>query len=77
MTELETHLLNALKLLGQQFNEQHQASELAQKSLQTMFERTSQENQRLHHQVSDLSKQVAILGNQLQEFSRLYSMNKR
>jgi len=77
MTELETHLLNALKRLEQQFNEQQKASEQAQSALQTMFEHTSQENKNLRQQVSNLSSQVASLSDQLQQFGRLYSTNRR
>ncbi|WP_419836529.1 MbeD/MobD family mobilization/exclusion protein, partial [Xenorhabdus bovienii] len=43
MTELETHLLNALKRMEQQFSEQHKASEQAQVALWNMFERTSED----------------------------------
>ena len=44
MTELETHLLNALKRMEQQFSEQLKASEKAQAALQSMFERTAEDN---------------------------------
>lgn len=67
MTELETHLLNALKRLERQFNEQYQASERAQKALQIMFETTSTENDKLRRQVSSLSKQLDELSAQLRQ----------
>ena len=61
MTELETHLLNALKRLEQQFNAQQKASEQAQSALRAMFEHTSQENENLRQHISNLSRQVENL----------------
>jgi predicted RNase H-like nuclease (RuvC/YqgF family) len=77
MTELENHLLNALKRLEKQFNEQHKASEDTQFALRMMFEHTSEENKNLRHQVNNLSKQVMSLSEQLQQFAKLYNINKR
>ncbi|WP_033568006.1 MbeD family mobilization/exclusion protein [Dickeya undicola] len=76
MTELETHLLNALKRLEQQFNAQQHACESAQNALQDMFERTLQDNVTLHRQVSSLSSQVSELTQQLGQFRSLYRQNR-
>jgi predicted RNase H-like nuclease (RuvC/YqgF family) len=77
MTELETHLLNALKSLEQEFKKQQQTSEQAQSALRMMFEHTSQENENLRLQVNNLSGQVTNLSEQLQQFGSLYSKNRR
>lgn len=76
MTELETHLLNALKRLEQQFNAQQHACETTQNALQDMFERTLQDNVTLHRQVSSLSSQVSELTQQLGQFRSLYRQNR-
>ena len=76
MTELETHLLRALKNLEKQFNEQQKNLEQAQSALKTMFEHTSQENKSLRKNVNDLIAQVVSLNDQLQQFGRLYSKNR-
>lgn len=68
MTELETHLLTALKNLGQQFNEQQRISEQGQNALSKMFERISQENK-------VLQKQVNVLSEQVEKLAKLYSKN--
>jgi archaellum component FlaC len=68
MTELETHLLNALRKLQSEFAEQHRESQNALEALRSMFETTSSqnrtllgENQRLATQVTDLSRQLSNL----------------
>lgn len=77
MTELETHLLNALKRLEQQFNEQFTASQKMQSALHTMFEITSRENAALRQQVQALSKQVESLSGALQNLTARYSTKGR
>lgn len=76
MTELETHLLSALKTLEQQFNEQYQISKQGQEALLKMFNRTLQENTHLQQQVQNLSEQVTSLNDQLQQFNKLYNENR-
>jgi len=76
MTELENHLLSALKRLSSQFKEQHRASKTAQAALQGMFERTSQDNATLLKQVGSLSGQVETLAKDLQRFESLYEKNR-
>ncbi|OFI23932.1 hypothetical protein BEE61_28775, partial [Klebsiella pneumoniae] len=61
MTELETHLLNALKRMEQQFSEQLKASEKAQAALQSMFERTAEDNATLLKQVNSQKATLATL----------------
>ncbi len=68
MTELENHLLNALKRWETQFSEQYKASEQAQKTLQAMFDHTSTENAILNRQVKSLKSQVENLSKQLEQF---------
>lgn len=58
MTELETQLLAALERSRQQFKSE-------QAALRTMFERTLKENGVLQGQVSNLSKQVTSLAEQV------------
>ncbi|BEC82396.1 mobilization protein [Salmonella enterica subsp. enterica serovar Uganda] len=77
MTELETHLLNALKRMEQQFSEQLKASEKAQAALQSMFERTAEDNATLLKQVSFLDNRVTVLSEQLKQFGNLYRQNRR
>ena len=72
MTELETHLLNALKSLEEQFKKQQSASDQGQQELQRMFEHTSQENAKLKAQVANLSKQVEGLNNQLTKLAMAF-----
>ncbi|HEJ9400058.1 TPA: MbeD family mobilization/exclusion protein [Proteus mirabilis] len=77
MTELERHLLTAFERLEKSYSEQLATLQYAQKSLQTMFERTSQENSQLKAQVSSLNEQVTNLSGQVQQLARLYSTNRR
>lgn len=77
MTELETHLLNALKNLQGELNGQLKASGQAQRDLQSMFERTAQDNARLSQQVTGLQEQVKGLTQQLWRFGSLYEQNRR
>lgn len=77
MTELETHLLTALKGLQSELNGQLKASGQAQQDLQNMFERTAQDNVRLSQQVTSLQTQVRDLTLQLQQFGNLYAQNRR
>ena len=77
MTELENHLLSALRTMSQQFKEQHRASETAQAALQDMFERTAQDNATLSKQVGFLSERVDTLSNKLRQFESLYEQNRR
>ena len=77
MTELETHLLNALKGLQSELNEQQKASGQAQHDLQRMFERTVQDNRTLSQQVATLQEQVSSLTQQLREFGSLYGKSRK
>jgi hypothetical protein len=77
MTELETHLLTALKGLQTELNGQLKASGQAQRDLQSMFERTAQDNVRLSQQVMSLQEQVTGLTQQLRRFGSLYEQNRR
>jgi predicted RNase H-like nuclease (RuvC/YqgF family) len=77
MTELETHLLTALKNLQGELNGQLKASGQAQRDLQSMFERTAQDNARLSQQVMSLQEQVKGLTQQLRRFGSLYEQNRR
>jgi hypothetical protein len=77
MTELETHLLTALKGLQGELNRQLKASGQAQRDLQSMFERTALDNARLSQQVTSLQEQVNGLTQQLRRFGSLYEQNRR
>ena len=63
MTELETHLLNALKRLENEFNKQQSALEQSQQALQQMYVRTLEQNNQLNWQVKCLSDQISKLTN--------------
>jgi DNA-directed RNA polymerase subunit L len=76
MTELETHLLTALKTLGKEYNTKHEALEEAQATLKTWFSHIYQENEELKHQVTHLSEQIETLSSQLSKFERLYKTRK-
>lgn len=69
MTELETQLLNAFEQLQQDYAQQLSAWEAASSELQRMFGITQQENARLSERVSDLSRQVQSLSEQLRRLS--------
>lgn len=69
MTELETQLLSAFEQLQQDYAQQLNAWEAASSELQRMFGITQQENARLSERVSDLSRQVQSLSEQLRRLS--------
>ncbi|HCL5683397.1 TPA: MbeD family mobilization/exclusion protein [Citrobacter freundii] len=69
MTELETQLLSAFEQLQQDYAQQLNAWEAASLELQRMFGITQQENARLSERVSDLSRQVQSLSEQLRRLS--------
>ncbi|MGL4756399.1 MAG: MbeD family mobilization/exclusion protein [Aeromonadaceae bacterium] len=69
MTELETQLLSAFEQLQQDYAQQLSAWEAASSELQRMFGITQQENARLSERVSDLSRQVQSLSEQLRRLS--------
>lgn len=69
MTELETQLLSAFEQLQQDYAQQLSAWEAASSELQRMFGITQQENARLSERVSDLSRQVQSLSEQLHRLS--------
>ena len=75
MTELENHLLNALRDLSTQFKEQHESSERALNTLQAMYERTLKENAILSKQVEGLQSQTDELNRQMTRFVSLYNQN--
>jgi len=77
MTELENHLLTALKSLSAEFNAQLKHSKQAQEELRNMFVNTSTENRELRDQVKLLSQQVNELQRGLKEFGSLYAKNGR
>ncbi|MBM7074671.1 mobilization protein [Shewanella sp. 202IG2-18] len=61
MTELETHLLNALKRLENEFSKQQSALEQSQQALQEMFNHTLDQNNKLRWEVKCLSDQISKL----------------
>lgn len=61
MTELEQHLLTALKRLEHAFAVQAKSSLKAQEALSEMFEHTKEDNTLLREQVKNLSEQVSTL----------------
>nr|WP_158695084.1 MbeD family mobilization/exclusion protein [Salmonella enterica] len=69
MTELETQLLSAFEQLQQDYAQQLNAWEAASLELQRMFGITQRENARLSERVSDLSRQVQSLSEQLRRLS--------
>ncbi|HEF0010870.1 TPA: MbeD family mobilization/exclusion protein [Citrobacter braakii] len=69
MTELETQLLSAFEQLQQDYAQQLSAWEAASSELQRVFGITQQENARLSERVSDLSRQVQSLSEQLRRLS--------
>ena len=69
MTELETQLLSAFEQLQQDYAQQLSAWEAASSELQRMFGITQQENAALSERVSDLSRQVQSLSEQLRRLS--------
>ena len=69
MTELETQLLSAFEQLQQDYAQQLSAWEAASSELQRMFGITQRENAVLSERVSDLSRQVLSLSEQLRRLS--------
>ncbi|EKY8364226.1 mobilization protein [Salmonella enterica] len=77
MTELETHLLNALKNLQQEFVAQQRVLLKVQNDFQTALERTARADQTILEQVSYLTNRVAELSEQMEHFRSLYRQNRR
>ncbi|MEA0175811.1 MbeD family mobilization/exclusion protein [Escherichia coli] len=77
MTELETHLLNALEQLQQDYMQRLSEWESAFVELQKMFSRTQRDNAMLNERVMQLSQQVQHLSGQTERLSQLYSENWR
>ena len=69
MTELETQLLSAFEQLQQDYAQQLSAWEAASSELQRMFGITQRENAVLSERVSDLSRQVQSVSEQLRRLS--------
>ncbi|ECG6808312.1 mobilization protein [Salmonella enterica subsp. enterica serovar Muenchen] len=77
MTELETHLLNALKNLQQEFVAQQRVLLKVQNDFQTALERTARADQTILEQVSYLTNRVEELSEQMEHFRSLYRQNRR
>ena len=84
MTELETHLLNALEQLQQDYMQRLSEWESAFVELQKMFPLTQRDNamlnervMQLSQQVQHLSEQTERLSEQTERLSQLYSENWR
>ena len=77
MTELETHLLNALEQLQQDYMLRLNEWESAFVELQRMFSFTQRDNAMLNEQVMQLSQQVQHLSERTERLSQLYSENWR
>ncbi|EOX1642390.1 MbeD family mobilization/exclusion protein [Escherichia coli] len=91
MTELETHLLNALEQLQQDYMQRLSEWESAFVELQKMFSLTQRDNAMLNERVMQLSQQVQHLSEQTERLgeqterlseqterlSQLYSENWR
>ncbi|WP_110459960.1 MbeD family mobilization/exclusion protein [Escherichia coli] len=77
MTELETHLLNALEQLQQDYMQRLSEWESAVVELQKMFSLTQRDNAMLNERVMQLSQQVQHLSEQTERLSQLYSENWR
>lgn len=77
MTELETHLLNALKNLQQEFVAQQRVLLKVQNDFQTALERTARADQTILEQVSYLMNRVEELSEQMEHFRSLYRQNRR
>ncbi|WP_418936574.1 MbeD/MobD family mobilization/exclusion protein, partial [Klebsiella pneumoniae] len=76
MTELENHLLNALRDLSAQFKAQHESSKSALNTLPARYERTLKENAILSRQVESLQNQTTELNRQVTQFVSLYNQNR-
>ncbi|EJW6285829.1 MbeD family mobilization/exclusion protein [Escherichia coli] len=84
MTELETHLLNALEQLQQDYMQRLSEWESVFVELQKMFSLTQRDNamlnervMQLSQQVKHLSEQTERLSEQTERLSQLYSENWR
>ncbi|HAK1938769.1 TPA: hypothetical protein H1Q11_004787 [Salmonella enterica] len=77
MTELETHLLNALKNLQQEFVAQQRVLLKVQNDFQNVLERTAQADRTILEQVSYLTNRVEELTEQMEHFRNLYWQNRR
>ncbi|EBO3282890.1 MbeD family mobilization/exclusion protein [Salmonella enterica subsp. enterica serovar Typhimurium var. 5-] len=77
MTELETHLLNALEQLQQDYMQRLSEWESVFVELQKMFSLTQRDNAMLNERVMQLSQQVQHLSEQTERLSQLYSENWR
>ncbi|HHW7566563.1 TPA: MbeD family mobilization/exclusion protein [Escherichia coli] len=77
MTELETHLLNALEQLQQDYMQLLSEWESAFVELHKMFSLTQRDNAMLNERVMQLSQQVQHLSEQTERLSQLYSENWR
>ncbi|EAB7802662.1 MbeD family mobilization/exclusion protein [Salmonella enterica] len=77
MTELETHLLNALEQLQQDYMQRLSEWESVFVELQKMFSLTQRDNAMLNERVMQLSQQVKHLSEQTERLSQLYSENWR
>ncbi|MBN6090965.1 MbeD family mobilization/exclusion protein, partial [Lactobacillus delbrueckii subsp. bulgaricus] len=69
MTELETHLLNALEQLQQDYMQRLSEWESVFVELQKMFSLTQRDNARLNERVMQLSQQVKHLSEQTERLS--------
>ncbi|HFV9934731.1 TPA: MbeD/MobD family mobilization/exclusion protein [Salmonella enterica subsp. enterica serovar Bovismorbificans] len=77
MTELETHLLNALKRLQQEFVAQQRVLLKVQNDFQSVLDRTAQADRTILEQVSYLTNRVEELSEQMEHFRNLYWQNRR
>ncbi|WP_153069490.1 MbeD family mobilization/exclusion protein [Escherichia coli] len=69
MTELETHLLNALEQLQQDYMQRLNEWESAFVELQKMFSLTQRDNAMLNERVMQLSQQVQHLSEQTEHLT--------
>ncbi|EOM3042568.1 TPA: MbeD/MobD family mobilization/exclusion protein [Escherichia coli] len=76
MTELEKHLLHALKAMQEQFETQYYAFGQWQKEMQNAFESIAESNLTLLKQVNELEQQAKNLTLQVSEFKKLYQLNR-
>ncbi|EDS6262183.1 hypothetical protein CSM94_005005 [Salmonella enterica subsp. diarizonae] len=77
MTELETHLVNALKNLQQEFVTQQRVLLKVQNDFQSVLERTAKADRTILEQVSYLTDRVEELSEQVEYFRNLYWQNRR
>ena len=73
MTELETHLLNALEQLQQDYMQRLSEWESAFVELQKMFSLTQRDNAMLNERVMQLSQQVQHLSEQTEHLTCISS----